>query len=685
MPGKFANFLKELKRRKVYRVATVYAITGWIIIQVASSTFSYLNIPDGIIAAVIVLVIIGFPVSLILAWAYELSPDGIIITTSEEARNNTLPPSKKKPFTSKLTIVVLVILVMAQFVYFTFIRQDKEKLADEIREEKVAVAVFNNFTDDKTLDAFGFMASDLITSGLRQIKVKTSSPEMMRKCRENVGILPGNQKNQVSLFDLTGAKYVVTGSYYLQGDQLQVSSQLESTETGDIIFDFPTIKGHKDDREGIILEIREKLKGFWAVKEEENLSKYSPPQYDAYNIFKSSRFLDYKSQLEALSIDSTFLMARVYLYYSSYLYELDSINRATRRYVLAHWDECTEFEKNYFNFVENDMNKNYTGALEALNRNYELDPLDMTMLHESAFFYASLNQPKKAVERWETVFSKYETYKDKLTPNMYVHYFENLSYAGQTKKAIVFAEDLKKNHPEVLQHFCHIVFRAFLIERDFERVDEWLTFLDENNISIEYQYLAYYYNTLYPEDSTNYFESHLRQRLENFSEYQESWRYLGFTTIRLFNYDSKASIFYLLKDFKEAEKQVLKLTQVDWESQYESEEGQRYSSRLDIWANGLLGAIYARQNKKEEALKQIEVLEAKRAIFPKFANRKSKGSIPYYQARIYAILGEKDLAVDYLKKSKLEGNIAEHDKFVFDWDLTNLKGYPPFEKLLKFD
>ena len=85
MPGKFANFFKELKRRKVYRVATVYAITGWIIIQVASSTFSYLNIPDWVVAAVIVLVIIGFPVSLILAWAFELSPDGIIITTSEEA------------------------------------------------------------------------------------------------------------------------------------------------------------------------------------------------------------------------------------------------------------------------------------------------------------------------------------------------------------------------------------------------------------------------------------------------------------------------------------------------------------------------------------------------------------------------------------------------------------------------
>lgn len=79
------------------------------------------------------------------------------------------------------------------------------------------------------------------------------------------------------------------------------------------------------------------------------------------------------------------------------------------------------------------------------------------------------------------------------------------------------------------------------------------------------------------------------------------------------------------------------------------------------------------------------MLETKRAIFPKFANRKSRGQIPYYQARIYAILGEKDLAVDYLKKSKLEGNIAEHDKFVFEWDLTNLKGYPPFEKLLKFD
>jgi hypothetical protein len=160
-------------------------------------------------------------VAIILAWAFEMSPDGLIRTTSEEAESNPLPAKRKKPFTSAITIIVLVVLVVAQFVFITFFRKpDSGVLSGEIREERVAVAPFNNFTGDASLDAFGYMASEWITSGLRQLKVKTSSPEVMRRYKDNVGILPGNPNNEVSLFGLTSAKYVVTGSYYLEDDFL---------------------------------------------------------------------------------------------------------------------------------------------------------------------------------------------------------------------------------------------------------------------------------------------------------------------------------------------------------------------------------------------------------------------------------------------------------------------------------
>src|SRR6478752_7762916 len=73
-PGKFFG---ELRRRNVYRVAVAYAVVAWLITQVATQTFPVLEIPNWCVRLVVVLLVLGFPVALILAWAYELTPEGI--------------------------------------------------------------------------------------------------------------------------------------------------------------------------------------------------------------------------------------------------------------------------------------------------------------------------------------------------------------------------------------------------------------------------------------------------------------------------------------------------------------------------------------------------------------------------------------------------------------------------------
>src|SRR5213082_1318848 len=71
------DFFAELKRRNVYKVAVAYAIVGWLLVQIATQVFPFLEIPNWIVRLVIVLVAIGFPVALIIAWAFELTPEGI--------------------------------------------------------------------------------------------------------------------------------------------------------------------------------------------------------------------------------------------------------------------------------------------------------------------------------------------------------------------------------------------------------------------------------------------------------------------------------------------------------------------------------------------------------------------------------------------------------------------------------
>src|ERR1700716_1867998 len=74
---KIDNFFGELKRRNVYKIAVAYAIVGWLLVQVATQVFPFLEIPTWVVRLVIVLVAIGFPIALIVAWAFELTPEGI--------------------------------------------------------------------------------------------------------------------------------------------------------------------------------------------------------------------------------------------------------------------------------------------------------------------------------------------------------------------------------------------------------------------------------------------------------------------------------------------------------------------------------------------------------------------------------------------------------------------------------
>ena len=71
------NFFAELRRRNVYKVAVAYAIVGWLLVQIATQVFPFLEIPTWIVRLVIVLVAAGFPIALVIAWAFELTPEGI--------------------------------------------------------------------------------------------------------------------------------------------------------------------------------------------------------------------------------------------------------------------------------------------------------------------------------------------------------------------------------------------------------------------------------------------------------------------------------------------------------------------------------------------------------------------------------------------------------------------------------
>src|SRR5262249_15639824 len=71
------NFFAELKRRNVYKVAVAYAVVGWLLIQITTQVFPIFEIPNWALRLIVLAIIVGFPIALILAWAFEITPEGI--------------------------------------------------------------------------------------------------------------------------------------------------------------------------------------------------------------------------------------------------------------------------------------------------------------------------------------------------------------------------------------------------------------------------------------------------------------------------------------------------------------------------------------------------------------------------------------------------------------------------------
>jgi len=94
------SLFAELKRRNVVRVGAAYAVIGWVIAQIAEFAFENFGAPDWVLKTVVVLLILGLPVVLIFAWAFELTPEGV--KREKDARRTSIArsPSRRKPDTN---------------------------------------------------------------------------------------------------------------------------------------------------------------------------------------------------------------------------------------------------------------------------------------------------------------------------------------------------------------------------------------------------------------------------------------------------------------------------------------------------------------------------------------------------------------------------------------------------------
>src|SRR6059036_180717 len=217
----FANFFSELKRRNVYKVAVTYAVVGWVIAQIATQIFPFLEIPNWFVRLVIVLIAIGFPIALIIAWAFEATPEGIKRTEVADA----MPTARSHKRHAWIFVVIVgAALSVGLFFIGRYTARNgtprQSEAATTLPQKSIAVLPFDNLSRDPDNAYFAEGVQDEILTRLAKVadlkvisRTSTqrfkSAPSDLREIAKQLGVM-----------------HIVEGSVQKANDQVRVNVQL---------------------------------------------------------------------------------------------------------------------------------------------------------------------------------------------------------------------------------------------------------------------------------------------------------------------------------------------------------------------------------------------------------------------------------------------------------------------------
>src|SRR3954449_1570157 len=219
------NFFVELKRRKVYRVAITYAIVSWLLTQVATQVFPFFEIPNWAVRLVVLLLMLGFPIALFLAWAFEITPEGI-----KRAEDVSPQESITKHTGRKLVwLTVMLAAIAAGLLAFQLLRPKPATTGAAITattasatipEKSIAVLPFENLSSDKENAYFADGIQDEILTRLSKIAdlkvISRTSTQHYKSAPENLRDIARQ----------LGVAHVLEGSVQKSADTVRVNVQL---------------------------------------------------------------------------------------------------------------------------------------------------------------------------------------------------------------------------------------------------------------------------------------------------------------------------------------------------------------------------------------------------------------------------------------------------------------------------
>jgi TolB-like protein len=277
----FNKFFLELKRRNIFKVATTYAIAGWLIIQIVTAIDEPLSLPLWFATTIIVLVFVGFPIALIIAWALELTPEGIKKSEGIEAS-----PSIHKSTGKKLNRLLITVLALA-IVFLVINRVFYVKVIDEVDTGTASIAVlpFVDMSPQQDQSYFSDGLSEELLNVLAKVKgLKVAGRTSSFKYK-------GLNDDLVKIGSELRVDHILEGSVRKFGNSMRITAQLIKvadgfhmwSETYDRAYSTENLFNIQDEISNEVLkELKVKLLGETAASKTKKVLTKNTEAYEAY-------------------------------------------------------------------------------------------------------------------------------------------------------------------------------------------------------------------------------------------------------------------------------------------------------------------------------------------------------------------------------------------------------------------
>ena len=213
------SFFAELKRRNVYKVAIAYIVAGWALSQGIAQVFPVFDVPNWIIRLIVLFIIIGLPVALVLAWMFELTPQGIKRTETADA----MPEATRKKKRAWIYVVVIGGLFSIGLFFlgrYTAVNKTTAASSNDVSNKSIAVLPFGNLSRDPDNEYFAAGIQDEIITRLAQISdLKVISCTSTQRYK-------GSSENLRQIASELGVTNILEGSVQKANDEVHVNVQL---------------------------------------------------------------------------------------------------------------------------------------------------------------------------------------------------------------------------------------------------------------------------------------------------------------------------------------------------------------------------------------------------------------------------------------------------------------------------